>query len=167
MASSSSAHGGTDAHEHLHLESPDAAFDAAVAALRTHGERVTDARRAVVEVLARTHDHMSADQVVTALESSRPAVHRATVYRTLDVLADLGVVSHMHVPGGATAYHLAASSAGHEHLHARCRLCGVVVVIPVDTLAAASRHVADESGFLLEAQQSTLVGVCAGCAGRS
>jgi len=145
--------------------SPDAAVDAAIAALRAHGERVTGARRAVLEVLARTHEHVSADQVVTMLESSHPHVHRATVYRTLDMLTDLGVVSHLHASGGATVYHLAASPAGSEHLHAHCRLCGEVIVIPADALAAASGHITKETGFRLEPEQSTLVGVCADCAG--
>jgi Fur family ferric uptake transcriptional regulator len=163
MVSAPPAHGGSDTHEHVHLTSPDAAISAAVATLRVHGERVTDARRAVIDVLARTHEHLSADQVVAALESSHPLVHRATVYRTLDVLAELGVVSHLHATGGATHYHLAASPAGHEHLHAHCRSCGAVIVIPVDALASASARIADETGFRIEPHQSTLVGVCREC----
>jgi Fur family ferric uptake transcriptional regulator len=115
-------------------------------------------------VLARTHEHVSADQVVAMLESSHPDVHRATVYRTLDLLADLGVVSHLHASGGATVYHLVAARAGHEHLHAHCRLCGAVAVIPADALAAASERVAKDTGFQIEPAQSTLVGVCADCA---
>ncbi|HWM15021.1 MAG TPA: Fur family transcriptional regulator [Microbacterium sp.] len=164
MTSAHSTHRATDAHERLHRGSPDAAADAAIAALRDHGERVTGARRAVLETLARTHEHVTADQVVAMLESSRPDVHRATVYRTLDLLTELGVVSHLHASGGATVYHLAASPVGHEHLHAHCRLCGKVVVIAADALAAASDHVAEGTGFRIEPAQSTLVGVCAECA---
>lgn len=160
MASHSPSH--VDTHEQLHLVSPDAAA-AAIGALRAHGERVTDARRAVIELLAGTHEHVSADQVATLLEASRPVVHRATVYRTLDVLAELGIVSHIHSGSGATAYHLAASPEGHEHLHAHCRSCGAVIVIPADALADASARVARETGFTIEAQQSMIVGVCASC----
>lgn len=80
----------------------------------------------MLAVLAGTSDHLSADSVVALLESTDPGVHRATVYRTLDVLADLGIVSHRHAGGGATVYHFAADPAGHEHLHAHCRECGEV-----------------------------------------
>lgn len=50
-------------HEHRHSESPGTAHDAAVASLRAHRERVTDAGRAVIDVLARTRGHISADQM--------------------------------------------------------------------------------------------------------
>jgi len=164
MASAPPTRGDAETHEHLHLASPDAAVDAAVAALRAHGERVTDGRRAVIDVLARTHEHLSADQVVAALESSHPLVHRATVYRTLEVLTELGVVSHLHATSGATHYHLAAAAVGHAHLHAHCRSCGAVIVIPVDALADASARIAEETGFRIAPEQSTIAGVCRDCA---
>jgi Fur family ferric uptake transcriptional regulator len=151
------------AHEHLHSGASDAALHAAIEALRERGERVTLARRAVLETLARTHEHLSADDVAVLLEAAHPTVHRASVYRTLDLLTRLGIVSHIHANGGATVYHLAAP-AGHEHLHAHCRLCGAVVVVPADALATTSARVASATGFRVEPAQSALVGVCAECA---
>lgn len=155
---------GAESHERLHHESPEAAVAAALAALQARGERVTDGRRAVLETLANTHEHLSADQIVALLERTHPGVHRATVYRTLDMLAEHGVVSSMRAAGGATVYHLAATTAGHEHLHAHCRVCGAVVVVPADSLAEASAAILSTSGFAVDVQKSTLVGVCAACA---
>lgn len=152
------------AHELLHGASPDRDVQAALAALRERGQRVTTARRAVLEVLAATHEHVSADDVVGRLAATHPHVHRATVYRTLDLLAELGVVSHLHASGGATAYHLAATPAEHEHLHALCRICRQVVVIAPDALDDVAVRVAGDTGFRLETSQSLLVGVCAECA---
>lgn len=162
MASAAVDH--AHAHERLHRASSDAAIDAAIGMLRARGERVTTARRAVLEVLAGTSDHLSADRVAALLEPTHPGVHRATVYRTLDVLADLGIVSHRHAGAEATVYHFAATTDGHEHLHAHCRECGTVIVIAVDALDAASARIARDTGFRLDASQSTLVGVCAECA---
>ncbi|WP_404433854.1 transcriptional repressor [Microbacterium lacus] len=150
-------------HAHLHHSSPDAAVEVALDALRARGERVTTARRAVLDVLARTHEHLSADQVVADLEKVAPDVHRATVYRTLEMLADLGVLSHLHSTGGATVYHFASSPEGHEHLHAQCRVCGAIIVIPADALAEASVRVSRATGFAIDGPQSTLMGVCAEC----
>jgi Fur family ferric uptake transcriptional regulator len=164
MASVPSPYGAADSHADRHREAPDSAQVGALAALRAHGERVTEPRRAVIEALARTHEHLSADRIVTLVEAARPAVHRATVYRTLDVLVELGIVSHVHAPGGASVYHLVAFPAGQAHLHAHCRLCGAVSDIPVDALDAAAARIEDETGFRMEAQQSTLAGVCAACA---
>ncbi|MET0713493.1 MAG: transcriptional repressor [Mycetocola sp.] len=124
---------------------------------------MTTARRAVLDVLARTHEYVSADHVVSMLTGGGSMVHRATVYRTLDVLANQGIVSAVHVPGGATAYHFATDTPGHEHLHAHCRECGRVVVIPVDSLDIAADEVLRVTGLAIEPMQSTIVGLCAVC----
>jgi Fur family ferric uptake transcriptional regulator len=157
-------HPDAHSHERLHRVSPDGALATAVEALRARGERVTGARRAVLRLLANTSEHLSADEVALRLESADPGVHRATVYRTLDVLTDLGVVSQVNTTTGANVYHFASSPAGSEHLHAHCRVCGSVVVIPADSLAEVATRVSHLTGFRLEPAQSTLVGLCADCA---
>jgi len=150
-------------HERLHHLSSDAAVDEAVTALRARGERVTEGRTAVLRTLATTFEHLSADQVVARLESSDPGVHRATVYRTLEVLTDLGIVSQVRGAGAASLYHFASPPAGQEHLHAHCRVCGDVVVLPADALDEVTQHIRHLTGFRLEASQSTLAGVCERC----
>jgi Fur family ferric uptake transcriptional regulator len=151
-------------HERLHSRAADDAVSAAVSRLRERGERVTAPRRAVLEVLAGRSDHLTADEVSSLLEGTE--VHRATVYRTLDVLSAAGVVSHRHGAGGATRYHLAAAAEGAEHLHGHCRRCGVVVVLPADALGLATERVREAAGFRLEAEQSTLIGLCRECGSR-
>lgn len=153
-----------DPHERLHHESPDAAVQSALAALRARGERVTNARRAVLDVLARTHKHVSADQVASLLEGGHPRVHRATVYRTLDLLADRGIVSSVHAIGAAIVYHFAAPPPEHEHLHAHCRECGDVVMVPADCLDVAAVEILRVAGLAIEPRRSTLVGMCVRCA---
>nr|WP_162241196.1 Fur family transcriptional regulator [Leifsonia sp. Leaf325] len=153
-----------DPHEDLHHEAPETSVELALAALRSRGERVTIARRAVLDVLARTHEYVSADHVVSMLADGTPVVHRATVYRTLDVLSNRGIVAAVHVPGGATMYHFAAGTPGHEHLHAHCRVCRRVVVIPADSLDVAAERILDSTGLAIGPMQSVIVGVCAQCA---
>jgi Fur family ferric uptake transcriptional regulator len=149
-------------HEQLHARAASDAVNAAIARLRQQGERVTAPRRAVLEVLAGRSDHLTADEVSALLEGND--VHRATVYRTLDVLSATGVVSHRHAAGGATRYHLAATVQGAEHLHGHCLGCGTVVVLPADALDAAAVRLQERSGFRLDIHQSTLTGLCEACA---
>ncbi|MET0811664.1 MAG: transcriptional repressor [Microbacterium sp.] len=149
-------------HEHLHAEASDAAVAAAVEALRARGERVTAPRRAVLAVLAAHAEHLSADEVAALVDGDD--VHRATVYRTLEMLTDAGVVSHRHVAGDAARYHLAATGAGSEHLHGHCRECGRVVVLPPDAFDHAVEVLRRDAGFALEVRQSSFVGLCAACA---
>lgn len=134
-------------------------LDQAVHALRRRGERVTAARLAVLQALAALPDHPTAEQVVAAVEASQAGVHRATVYRTLETLTALGIVTHVHVGHGPTSYHLAEQS----HVHVHCRVCGSVVDLPEDVLDPVRDALLDRTGFELDATHLALSGVCAGC----
>lgn len=135
----------------------------ALAVLRAHGQRVTRPRRAVVAALASLAGHPSAEDVGAEVARIDPGVHRATVYRTLDTLAALGVVTHVH-SHGTTAYHLARPDDG-DHLHARCRSCDRVVDLPGDLLEEAVARVREGTGFRVEPAHVALSGTCADCSG--
>jgi Fur family transcriptional regulator, ferric uptake regulator len=141
---------------------------AALGLLRDQHERVTRARQAVIEVLDATDEHLAADEIVTRAEASAPGVHRATVYRALSTLGDLGLVTHTHVGGSATVYHLAlpapaahATSAPHAHL--QCTNCMAVIDIPVDALDSLISRVDREVGFQIEPHHAALLGLCVDC----
>jgi len=141
---------------------------AAIRALRARNERVTVAREAVIEVLDGTDEHLSADQIVTRAEQTAPGVHRATVYRALATLGDLGLVAHTHLGGAAAVYHLMVDAPETEpetaaHAHLLCTMCHTVIDIPAAALDPLRSQVADDLGFHLEPQHTALVGVCASC----
>ena len=145
---------------------PADAITTALDQLRSRGERITDARRAVIETLARLADHPSAEQLSVSVQESHPGVHRATIYRTLDTLTALGVATHVHVSGGASAYHL-ASSTDRGHLHASCLVCGRIVDLPGDLLDPVVSRLSDEGLFSLDPARVALAGTCEDCvAGR-
>jgi Fur family ferric uptake transcriptional regulator len=131
--------------------------------LRERGERVTPARLAVVEVLAGTEEHLSAEQIGERAEELRPGIHRATVYRALDALGELGLVIHVHLGRAGTTYHLAGDLAP-RHLHLRCSECGTVVDVAGDILDPVRRKLQRELGFQLAPEQVALIGLCADCA---
>jgi Fur family transcriptional regulator, ferric uptake regulator len=129
--------------------------------LRARGERMTGPRKAVLAVLASSGAHLGAEDVVARVALVDASVHRASVYRTLDALCDLGVVQHVHIGHGATAYHLV--HGGDVHVHAQCSSCGAVVDLPADVLESAGARMRQESGFVLDATHVALSGTCAGC----
>jgi Fur family transcriptional regulator, ferric uptake regulator len=135
----------------------------AAALLRSRGDRMTGPRRAVITALAgrREQSHLTPEQVVVAVAQVDPTVHRASVYRALEVLSSLGVVQHVHLGHGTTAYHLAAP---HEHLHAHCVRCDRVIDLPATLLDDVARQVADDHGFVLDPSHVALSGMCARCA---
>jgi Fur family transcriptional regulator, ferric uptake regulator len=135
--------------------------------LRDKHERVTKARQAVIEVLDGTREHLAADEIVARAEASAPGVHRATVYRALSALGELGLVTHTHVGGAATVYHLALPPAttGHStpHAHLQCTNCQAVIDIPADALDSLINRVDRDVGFLIEPHHAALLGLCADC----
>lgn len=135
--------------------------------LRGRGERMTAPRRAVLRALAAVPSaggapsHLSAEEVLARVAETAPRVHRASVYRALESLSRSGLVRHVHMGHGATAYHL-AQGAG-DHLHARCRGCGRVVDLPSDLLDEVASRLDATHGFALDASHVALSGTCAAC----
>lgn len=132
------------------------------ARLRELGQRVTPARRAVLEVLDSTGAHLSADEITELVVEAAPDVHRATVFRTLERLAELGVIAHIHLPHGATTYHLHRPGT-RMHLHVLCRVCGRVFDTEPDLLDRVAKELFKTIGFTLAADHAALSGVCADC----
>jgi Fur family transcriptional regulator, ferric uptake regulator len=141
--------------------SVDDVVDEVAGLLRARGERMTGPRRAVVAVLAQQTDHISADALVALVAEQDAGVHRASVYRTLEALSDLGVVQHVHVGHGATTYHLVRPEE--RHLHAHCRICGSVRDLPPDLLDEVAVTLARKYGFVLDAGHVALSGICRRC----
>jgi Fur family ferric uptake transcriptional regulator len=92
-----------------------------------------------------------------------PSVHRASVYRALEMLTNVEVVAHVHLGHGGTAYHLATPHQS-AHLHAQCDQCGQVIDLPGDALEVASADISRRTGFQLDPRHVALSGRCAECA---
>ena len=141
---------------------------AALNALRARRERVTRVRQAVIEVLDGTIEHLDADQIVGRAAASAPGVHRASVYRALATLGDLGLVTHTHIGGSAAVYHLSVevpetAVEAQSHAHLQCSSCQRVFDIPVEVLDPLAARVEHDLGFRLEPQHTALLGICADC----
>jgi len=129
--------------------------------LRARGERMTGPRRAVLRVLAEQPAHLSAEDVVAAVSRLETGVHRASVYRTLEALSDLGVVQHLHVGHGGTAYQLVREDG--RHPHAQCQVCGKLIDLPAGLLDDVAAAMASRHGFMLDSGHVALSGTCEDC----
>lgn len=128
--------------------------------LRRAGSRVTEPRRAVIEALvAAQGEHLTADDLAARVRRSHPDVHRATVYRTLDTLQELGVISHVHLGHGPSTFHVGER----PHHHAVCVGCGAVVELPLDVLDGVADRLRIEAGWELEHQHFALSARCPSC----
>src|SRR5579875_3289182 len=109
--------------------------------LRSRGLRMTPQREQVLEAV-RSLQHATPEQVAEAV----PDVDLTTVYRTLDLLEELGLVRHTHLGHGAPSYRPAED----DHIHVVCHHCGSVIDAPPDLVDALAARLDDERGFVLD-----------------
>ncbi|MFH1475512.1 MAG: Fur family transcriptional regulator [Chloroflexota bacterium] len=128
--------------------------------LRDRGLRWTPQRRALVAVLAETEGHVTGAELVERCRQRDPATIPSTVYRTLDVLEELGIVRHGHGPNGREEYHV-RPDAVHGHLH--CKTCGASWEISTEEAAAVVALLDAERGFEVDLSHVTIVGRCRAC----
>src|SRR5215207_5540171 len=131
-----------------------------ITALRARGQRVTLPRLLVHRHVRRGDRHVTPEQIHGELAAELPSLSQATVYGTLDLLDELGLVRRISTPRGATTY----DSRVEDHQHAICRACGRVEDVDARAGAAAAVQAAEAAGFRVAHAQLTLVGLCAACA---
>ncbi|ADP84312.1 ferric uptake regulator, Fur family [Pseudofrankia inefficax] len=127
--------------------------------LRGRGYRLTPQRQLVLEAVAKL-GHATPEAIVTEVRRTATAVNISTVYRTLDLLEDLGLVSHAHLTHGAPTYHV----TGHDrHIHLVCGACGAISELSPDRLAGLVDDLRRELGFTVNVDHVALAGRCADC----
>ena len=129
--------------------------------LRRRGQRWTPQRQTVVDVLAISDGHLTGAELVERCRARDPATTPSTVYRTLDLLEELGLVRHGHGADGREEFHVLPSGR-HGHLH--CSLCGDTWEIDERRGEAVAAALRDGDGFELDIGHVTLVGRCRRCA---
>ena len=127
--------------------------------LRESGHRLTPQRELVLAAVERL-GHATPDEVYAEVREHSAAINLSTVYRTLELLDDLGLIRHAHLTDRAPTYHAAT---GHEHAHLVCRGCRAVISVGEDEVAAALGPLADRFGFAPDYGHLSVFGRCADC----
>ena len=138
-----------------------AAWSDVPAALRARGLRWTPQRRVLIDVLARTSGHVTGAELVERCREVDPTTIPSTVYRTLDVLEELGVVRHAHGVDGREEFHV-MPAADHGHLY--CTGCRGTWEIGADEAAGLVAALDASRGFRVELSHLSIAGLCPGCA---
>ena len=129
-------------------------------ALSAIGYRLTEARRAIVIALATGGDHVTADALVEIVNRQSPRTGRMTVYRTLDVLCDLGLLRPVYQGTGAAHYVLMHD--GHHH-HVVCSQCERVVEFEQCALGDLEELIGRRFDFQVQGHLLEFYGLCADC----
>lgn len=127
--------------------------------LRAQGYRLTPQRELVLDAV-RQLDHGSPEEILARVRESAKGVNISTVYRTLELLEKLGLVSHTHLGHGAPAYHATTEP---DHLHLVCRNCERVTEVEPSIAAGLVGDVAGRFGFHTDVRHLTVFGTCREC----
>ena len=132
--------------------------------LRAAGYRLTQPRRAVLRVVAEATQALTPAQVHEQARAHYPQVGLVTVYRTLELLAELGLVRRFHTEGGCYGYvPVAMGTAGH---HLVCTSCHQAVEFPCTGMEETLAEVERLTGFSIQEHWLELFGLCPACQAR-
>jgi Fur family ferric uptake transcriptional regulator len=128
--------------------------------LRSRGLRLTAQRQLVLEAV-HALGHATPDQVHAEVAKTAAGVNITTVYRTLELLEELGLVTHAHLSHGSPTYHGVTEE---QHVHLVCRNCGEVAEMSPTLLAPLAEKLEHERAFLVDIGHVALFGLCGTCA---
>lgn len=141
-------------------EEPHGSEDRLSAMLRGRGFRLTPQRELILRAVEEL-GHATPDQVHAHVRTGSEAVNLSTVYRTLELLNDLGLIRHAHLSDRAPTYHAVTDQ---EHFHLVCRACSRVLSKDRTVLDRLLADLADQDGFTVDVGHLTVFGTCRDCA---
>ena len=139
---------------------PPASVPAAITTLRVRGLRVSSARRLVLEALFAAEGPVTADAIAAGLDGRLPSSDLASVYRNLDTLEEIGLVSHFHVAHGKGLYGLAnRTHAG----YVACERCGAHRPLDHGAVERVAAVLREACGYEPQLAHFPIVGRCPEC----
>jgi Fur family ferric uptake transcriptional regulator len=127
--------------------------------LRASGYRVTPQRQLVLEAVTKL-EHATPEEIFADIHQTARGVNVSTVYRTLELLEQVGLVTHTHLGHGAPVYHLAAEA---QHVHLVCRDCEKVIQVDPAAVGSLVTALDEEFGFETDVGHLTVFGRCGDC----
>jgi Fur family transcriptional regulator, ferric uptake regulator len=128
--------------------------------LRSRGYRLTPQRQLVLEAVTEL-GHATPEDVFGWVRERSAGVNISTVYRTLELLEEVGLVKHAHLTHGAPTYH---ATAAPEHVHLICRECGDIIEVTPAEVAPMLDSLRHTHGFVADVGHLTVFGSCRECA---
>ena len=134
-----------------------------VGKLRGAGYRLTPQRQAVLEALVFSERHPGAEELYRQVQVAHPSMSRATVYKTLDMLRELGEVLELEFRDGSNPANRYDGLRPYSHPHLVCTVCGAIEDVLVDPLRGPMEQLLESTGYELDRYRLDLYGRCPQC----
>ncbi len=129
--------------------------------LRQHGYRLTPQREMILDILCEEDGHMTAEEIYQRVKARSPAVNLATVYRTLELLHELRLITSADLGDGRAEFELAQARSHH---HLVCQNCGCTLSFDNQLLEPLRAALRDTYGFEATIEHLVIFGLCSDCA---
>ncbi|MCK5433852.1 MAG: Fur family transcriptional regulator [Dehalococcoidales bacterium] len=131
-----------------------------VSKLSELGYRLTPQRMMIVSAIEKSDDHISAEEIYAQVVAKYPHVNISTVYRSLELLKRLGLVTETDFGGGRLRYHPVGK--GHHH-HLVCQECGAIIALDESLLSSLKNALLREYKFSADLRHLAIFGRCVNC----
>ena len=128
--------------------------------LKRLGYRLTPQRLMIASAIENSNDHISAEEIYSQVVNKYPNVNISTIYRTLELLEQLGLVTETDLGGGRVRYH--PVDKGHHH-HLICQECGAVIDLDESLLSSLKGTLLREYEFIADLRHLGIFGRCVKC----
>ena len=133
-----------------------------VQTLREHGYRLTPQRLVILAAIQNSDGHISAEEIHAQVRAKYPGVNISTVYRTLELLKGLGLVTETDLGEGRVRYH--SADKGHHH-HLVCQGCGAIIDLDESLLNSLKNTLLQQYNFKADLRHLAIFGHCLNCQG--
>lgn len=127
--------------------------------LTDSGYKITPQRRLILEVLKESNRHLTADEIAARVKSMQPSVSVATIYRNLNLLVEMGLISRLDLHDGPARFEL---FQGHNH-HLVCLKCGRAIKLDACPMQGEIQKIIEENGFKVAGHHFEVTGYCKYC----
>lgn len=133
--------------------------------LKEKGYKLTPQRRAIVDIIIRNEgNHLTTEELYDLVRKDCPEIGLATVYRTVQLLEELGVVSKLDLNDGCSRYELVHEEENHQHHHLICTNCGKLIEVEGDLLEVLEHNIEEKYNFKIKNHSVKFYGLCSNCA---
>ena len=132
--------------------------------LKEEGYKLTTQRRAILDsIVSNRGNHLSSEEIYDIVKLKYPEIGLATVYRTLQLLEQINVISKVNFDDGCSRYELNTNSKDHHHHHLICLGCGKVIEVKLDLLENLEHEIEKEGKFKIVDHNVKFFGYCSEC----
>nr|WP_330368590.1 Fur family transcriptional regulator [Alkaliphilus metalliredigens] len=132
--------------------------------LKERGYKLTPQRRATLDIIMQTQGkHLNTEEIYDLVKEKCPEIGLATVYRTLQLLDDMNVISKLNLDDGCIRYELNTHEDDHQHHHLICQSCGTIIEVDIDLLDHLEAEIEKCYNFVIKDHKVKFFGICSKC----